>query len=186
LGKISKKSNDTVILISKYGCWKIRQKFNEITTLLPKRWSLEKSAESPTKQFLCFQNMVVGKVGQTSNEMVTLLPKHGGWKIQQKVQQNGYFAPETWWLENSAESPTKLLLCSRNLVGNISKKSNEMATLLPKCGCWKSQQKVQQNSSPAPETWSLEELAKSPTKWLLCSVGWKTSAKCPKKWSLCS
>ena len=126
---------------------KFSQKSNEITTLLPKRWSLEKSPESPTKQFLCSRNMVVGKVGQKSNEMVTLLPKHDGWKIQQKVQWNGYSAPETLLLEMS----------------------NEMATLLPKHGRWKSQQKVQQNSSLAPETWWLETSAKIPTKQLLCS-----------------
>jgi len=132
-----------VTVLPKHGGWKLQQKFQQNSCFALETWLLENSTKSPTKLQLCFQ-------------------KHGSWKNQQKVQQNSSFTPETWWLEklakssptneyfapetlwleNSAETPTKWLLCSRNIVvGNICKKSNKMATLLPKHGRWKSQQK---------------------------------------------
>jgi len=118
---------------------KISRKSNETVTLLPKTWLLEKPAESPTKWLLCSRNIVAGKINKKSSETVTLLPKHDHWKSQQKVQQNSYSPPETWLLEKSAKIPMKQLLCSQNMVvGKISEKSNEISTLLPK-PCWKYQ-----------------------------------------------
>jgi len=67
VGKISKKSNGTVTLILKYGCWKIQPKVQRNYNFASK-------------------TMVVGKITRKSNETVPLLPKHGGLKSWPKVQ----------------------------------------------------------------------------------------------------
>jgi len=131
VGKISKKSNETVTLLLKHGCWKSQQKVQRNGYSTPETCSLENSTKK-------------------SNEIIALLLKHGCCKNQVKVQRNYNFAPETL-LEKSAKSSMKLLLCFRNMVvGKVSRKSNEMVTLLLKHVCWKIQHK-------------------NPTKSLLCS-----------------
>jgi len=74
IGKISKKSNETVTLLPKHGRCKVSRKSNEMVTLLPKhvRWKIQQ---------------------KKSNEIIASLLKHGCWKNQVKVQRNYNFAP---------------------------------------------------------------------------------------------
>ena len=115
VGKASRKSNEMVALLPKHGCWKNQQKVQWNCYAASETWSLEKSAENPTKQLLSSRNMVVGKISKNSYETIALLSKHGRWKNKWKVQWNFNFAPETL-LEISVKGPTKRLLWYWNMV----------------------------------------------------------------------
>ena len=146
VGKASRKSNEMVALLSKHSCWKNQQKVQRNCYSASETWSLEKSAESPTKQLLSSRNMVVGKISKNSYETVALLSKHGRWKNKRKVQRNFNFAPETL-LEISAIGPKKRLLWYWNMV------------------IGKHHQNVQWNGHFAPK---LHSLKVTKTRELLC------------------